>query len=99
MKFNRGFAADMRNMACMRPSMQPMINADEADGICLLSFSIVTILKLPTLDLDSFSCVPDKENRKDNTCLLHQLTYVAYETNKRIQYTKRGKPMYIVKKE
>lgn len=36
MKFNRGFAPDMRNMACMRPSMLPITNADEAEGICLL---------------------------------------------------------------
>jgi hypothetical protein len=74
MKFNRGFAPDMRNMACMRPSMLPMINADEADGICLLSLPFLTISKLPTLDLYAFSYVPDKENRKDYTCLLHQLT-------------------------
>ena len=73
MKFSRGFAPDIRNMACMRPSMQPMISADEADGIFLLSFSILTISKLPTLDLYAFSYVPDKENPKDYTSLLYLL--------------------------
>ena len=47
MKPNRGFAPNMRNMARMRPTMLPITNADEADGICLLSLSILTISKLP----------------------------------------------------
>lgn len=64
MKPNRGFAPNMRNMACMRPSMLPITNADEADGICLLSLSILTISKLPPFgcDLYAFSHVPDRES-------------------------------------
>lgn len=36
MKFNNGFAPDMRKMAWKRPRMLPITNADEADGMCLL---------------------------------------------------------------
>jgi len=45
MKFNKGFAADMRNIAWMMPRMAPISNADEAEGICLLLCSNLTILK------------------------------------------------------
>lgn len=46
--------------------MLPITNADEADGICLLSLSILTISKLPPFDWDlyAFSHVPDRENLK-----------------------------------
>lgn len=46
--------------------MLPITNADEADGICLLSLSILTISKLPPFDCDlyAFSHVPDRENLK-----------------------------------
>ena len=36
MKFNIGFAPEMRNMAWMRPRIPPTTSAAEADGICLL---------------------------------------------------------------
>lgn len=46
MKFNRGFAPEIRNKAWRRPRMPPITSADEADGICLLSGSILTTSKL-----------------------------------------------------
>jgi len=45
MKFNKGFAKDIRNIAWMRPRTPPINNADEAEGICLLLCSSLTILK------------------------------------------------------
>jgi hypothetical protein len=50
MKFNSGFAPDMRNIAWIRPRIAPITNADEADGMHLLSFSILSIPKLLTGD-------------------------------------------------
>ena len=46
MKFNRGFAPEIRNMAWRRPRMPPVTNADEADGIFFLSGSNLAISKL-----------------------------------------------------
>ena len=46
MKFNRGFAPEIRNIAWRRPRMPPITNVDEADGICLLSGSNLAISKL-----------------------------------------------------
>jgi len=34
----RGFAPNMRNIACTRPRIPPTINAVDAEGICRLSF-------------------------------------------------------------
>jgi len=45
MKFNKGFAADIRNIAWMSPRMPPINIADEAEGICLLLCSSLAILK------------------------------------------------------
>lgn len=46
MKFNKGFAAKMSNIAWMRPRIPPKNNADEAEGICLLLCSSFSMLKL-----------------------------------------------------
>jgi len=45
MKFNKGFAADMRNTVWMMPRMPPISNAEEAEGICLLLCSNLAILQ------------------------------------------------------
>ena len=50
MKFNSGFAPDMRNIAWIRPRIAPITSADEADGMHLLSFSILSTPKLLTGD-------------------------------------------------
>ena len=52
MKFNKGFAAAIRNAAWMRPRMPPITSADEAEGICLLLGSFLTTLKLPPTKYD-----------------------------------------------
>jgi len=36
MKFNKGFAAEISNVAWTRPRIPPKYNADEAEGIFLL---------------------------------------------------------------
>lgn len=47
MKLNKGFAAEISNIAWMTPRIPPMNNADEAEGICLLLCSTsLTKLKL-----------------------------------------------------
>uniref|UniRef100_A0A2P2IWR1 Uncharacterized protein n=1 Tax=Rhizophora mucronata TaxID=61149 RepID=A0A2P2IWR1_RHIMU len=51
MKLKSGFAPEIRNAAWIRPSMAPITNADEADGICLL-FLILAIPILPSSELD-----------------------------------------------
>lgn len=75
MKFNRGFAPDMRNMACMRPSMLPITNADEAEGICLLRFSILSISKLAPLSFVWYwsSHAPDRENTIQDVILAYNI--------------------------
>ena len=45
MKFSRGFAPDIKKMACMRPRTPPITKAEEADGIYLLPFSSVFPVK------------------------------------------------------
>lgn len=45
MKFNKGFAATMRNIVWMIPRMPPISKADEAEGIRLLLCSNSTILQ------------------------------------------------------
>ena len=62
MKFNNGFAPDMRNIAWMRPRMAPITKAEDADGIFLLSFSIFSIQKLLTTDSD-LSALPAESDR------------------------------------
>ena len=52
MKFNKGFAADIRNIAWMRPRMPPRTSADEAEGICLLLGSFLTMSKQPPTKSD-----------------------------------------------
>lgn len=52
MKFNNGFAPDMRKIAWTKPRIAPITNADEADGICLLSFSILDTSKMLIRDFD-----------------------------------------------
>lgn len=72
MKFNRGFAPDIRNMACRRPRIPPITNADEADGICLLSGSNLTISKLPPSVFGWYAPSLDSEdqNKRNNILLL-----------------------------
>lgn len=52
MKFSSGFAPDIRNIAWTRPRIAPMTKADEADGIHLFPFSLLSISKLPASDFD-----------------------------------------------
>lgn len=61
MKFNNGFAPEIRNIAWIRPRMAPIIKAEDADGIFLLSFSILSTLKLLTTDSDLFAPWPESD--------------------------------------
>lgn len=67
MKFKRGVAPAIRNIACMIPSMLPKANAEEADGICLRPCgSLFAILKLLSngFDFDLKSMFPGSERKK-----------------------------------
>jgi hypothetical protein len=60
MKFNKGFAAEISNVAWTRPRIPPKYSADEAEGICLLLLpSTLTTLKLSTTEsefVNTFVC-------------------------------------------
>lgn len=69
MKFNIGFAPDIRKAAWMKPRMAPMINADDADGMCLFSGfgfttskDVVVVSDLYTLPAESIDKMEDDTN-------------------------------------
>lgn len=70
MKFNKGLAQDMRNIAWSIPRMPPITRADEAEGIFLLLVSALTASKLPLTK--SESCTPTlvsaKKMKRVSTC-------------------------------
>lgn len=54
MKFNKGFAADIRNAAWTSPRIAPINKADDADGICLFSVSILATSRLLPIDCELY---------------------------------------------
>lgn len=68
MKLRIDFALKIRNRAWMRPSTPPITNADEADGICLLSCSNSIFFVLFTV-LDGELCIESVKNHQESkTC-------------------------------
>lgn len=66
MKLNIGFAPEIRKAAWMKPRMAPMINADDADGMCLFSGigfttskDVAVVSDLYTLPAESFDITGD----------------------------------------
>ena len=60
----RVFAPNTRNIACSRPSIEPRINAVDAEGICLFPFftSVFSVLlAIAEGDLRVLVFKPDKE--------------------------------------
>lgn len=61
MKFNKGFAAEIKNAAWMIPRMPPIINAEDADGMCLFSCLILATSKLLASNSDLDGVLSDSD--------------------------------------
>lgn len=88
MKFNKGFAADMRNIAWMMPRMPPITSADEAEGMYLFLCSVLTLLKPLPAKSELWTSPPVSIEKMEGVLICHGIKcilVVLWSNNKLLQ--------------